>query len=247
MDAPRLSRRRPSEWDAQARATRVSSPARHDIAFALALAASMALLGGCTEASRGTIDAMRLAWKSSTQLKPTAEQVAAKPYYQLRATLAQGDAVLILGNVMGTREYWYGKDGVVLVLQHGRVVQTIGLPQNLDGSRVAGNADPFAQGLQARDDASYERMDDWSPGYRYNVPVHAELKRGNETSIDILGVSRPVVQFTEKVSSRKAGYHASNRYWVDPTDGFVWMSEQEFMPGVTVKLVELRPYRKAIP
>lgn len=202
-----------------------------------------ALLVGCTAVSRGTIDTVRLAWRGAPKLAPTAQAIAAKPYYQLRATMAHGDAVLILGNMDGQREYWYGKDCVVVVLQHGRVVQTAGLPQNLDGSRVTGNADPFEKGLQTQRHSDYERADDWSPGYRYGVPVRAELARGEETLIDILGTTHRVVMIREAISSKVAGFRASNTYWVDPTDGFVWMSEQEFMPGVTIKLVELQPYR----
>ena len=207
-------------------------------------AASSLLLAGCTSVSRSTVDTMRLVWQGTPKLSPTAEQVQAKPYFQMRATTAHGDAILILGNVIGARQYWYGTSGVALVLEDGRVVQTIGLTQNLDGSLVDRANDPFAHGLQTLTaTASYDRIDDWSPGYRYGIPVHATLKPAGEASIDILGTSHQVLLVNEEVSAKAAGYRASNRYWVDPSDGFVWMSEQEVMPGMTIKLVQLRPYR----
>lgn len=211
----------------------------------LALVATTSLmLAGCTSVSRSTVDTMRLVWQGTPKLSPTAEQVHAKPYFQMRAITAHGDAILILGNIVGARQYWYGTSGVALVLEDGRIVQTIGLAENLDGSRVDGANDPFAHGLHTLSAAtSYDRVDDWSPGYRYGIPVHATLKPADTTSIDILGTAHRVQLVTEEVSAKIAGYRVSNRYWVDPADGFVWMSEQEVTPGMTIKLVQLRPYR----
>jgi len=207
-------------------------------------AATGSLLVGCSSLSYSTIDTVRLAWRGSAKLAPTAEQVQAKPYFQLQAITARGNAILILGNVVGSRQYWYGADGVALVLEHGRVVQTMGLPQNLDRSRIDHGDDPFARGLQKLTaPTAYERTDDWSPGYRYGVPVHAELKLSGENRVDILGVSRHVLLVTEAVSTSASRNRANNRYWVDPADGFIWVSEQEVMPGVGIKLVQLRPYR----
>lgn len=208
------------------------------------MAAASVLLAGCTSVSRSTVDTMRLVWQGTPKLSPTADQVHAKPYFQMRAITAHGDAILILGNVVGTRQYWYGTNGVALVLEDGRVVQTIGLAENLDGSRINSANDPFAHGLHALGAAtSYDHVDDWSPGYRYGIPVHATLKPGGETSIDVLGTVHHVRLVTEDVAAKAGGYRVRNRYWVDPADGFVWMSEQEVMPGMTIKLVQLRPYR----
>lgn len=220
-----------------------SSARRYVERLALMAAASL-LLAGCTSVSRSTVDTMRLAWQGTPKLSPTAEQVHAKPYFQMRAITAHGDAILILGNIVGARQYWYGTGGAALVLEDGRIVQTIGLAENLDGSRINSANDPFAHGLHALGaTTSYDRVDDWSPGYRYGVPIHATLKPADETSIDILGTAHRVRLVTEEVAAKAAGYRVRNRYWVDPADGFVWMSEQEVMPGVTIKLVQLRPYR----
>lgn len=214
----------------------------------LVASSALLMLSACTDVSRGTVDAMRLAWHGQPKLTPTAQEVSAKLFYQMRATTATGDAVLILGNVDGRRQLWYGNDGGVVVLQDGRVVQTIGLPQNLDGSRVPDTQDPFHTGLQTlRSPQGYAREDDWSPGYRYGIKVVAELTPSGNADIDILGTQHHVLLVTEKVTAKAAGFRATNRYWIDPTDGFVWMSEQQVMPGLTLKLVQLRPYRGVAP
>ena len=202
------------------------------------------LLAGCTNVSRSSLDSVRLLVRGPAKIAPTAQQVAATPRYQLRAITAKGDAVLILGNIDNRRELWYGKDGAVVVLQHGRIAQTVGLDRNLDGSRVTSAVDPFSIGLhKLKAPLTYQRKDDWSPGYRYGVAVDARLSPAGNADIDILGTHHRVLLVTEVLTATTAAYRATNRYWVDPVDGFVWMSEQQVVPGLTFKLVQLRPYR----
>jgi hypothetical protein len=205
-------------------------------------------IAGCTDVSRATVESMQLAWRGQPMIAPTAAQVAAKPYFQMRATTAKGDAVLVLGNIDGQRELWYGTQGVVVVLQGGRVVQTIGLDQNLDGSRVTAARDPFLLGLHTlKSPLTYQREEDWSPGYRYGIAVRAELVPAGSADIEILGSRHHTLLVTEDALGKNADFHATNRYWVDPADGFVWKSEQHVMPGLTLTLVQFRPHRGTKP
>jgi hypothetical protein len=213
------------------------------------LAWPLLLLGvhGCTDLSRSSIDAMKLAVHESPSVEPSADEVAAKPYYQLEATSPQGSAVLILGNVDGHREAWYGTHQTVVFIEHGRVVQTVGLSQNLDGLHLPAN-DPFVRGLQTlAAPMEYSRDEDWSPGYRYGVHVEARLTPAGSEQITILGTTHQVLRVDEQLSAPAAHYRATNHYWVDPQDGFVWKSEQQVVPGLTLKLLQLRPYREKQP
>lgn len=205
------------------------------------------LLGvhGCTQLSRSTADAVKLSVHGKTSVEPTAAEVAAKPYYQLEVSGPDGTAVLILGNVDGQRQAWYGSHHVVVFTEYGRVVKTSGLSRNLDELQLSGN-DPFVQGLQNLATAvTYQRREDWSPGYRYGVPVKATLSPASHTVIDILGTSHRVLQVDEQLEAPAAHYRATNHYWIDPQDGFVWKSEQSIAPGLTLTLVQLRPYRES--
>lgn len=207
------------------------------------LVGALALLAACSDVSRGTLESVRMAWHGQPKLSITSEQVLAKPFFQMRVTTDKGDAILNLGNVDGSRQLWYGLGGVMIVLEHGRVTQTLGFVDNLDSSRLASAADPFADGLNTlRGPLSYERHDDWSPGYRYGIATHGELVPSGEADIDILGTQHHVLLVTENIQA--AGFRTINRYWVDPQDGFIWMSEQHVLPGLTLKLVQLRPYRE---
>jgi hypothetical protein len=197
--------------------------------------------------SSSSVDAVKLVVDRHRQHGPTAAEVAARPYYQMEATTRDGQAVLILGNLDGDREDWYGSHGVVVFLRRGQVVQTSGLPQNLDGLRQDAD-NPFARGLQhLTAPVDYVRSEDWSPGYRYDVPVHVHLVPAGTTRIAILGQARTVLRVDEQLDAPAAGYRATNHYWVDPHDGFVWKSEQQIAPGLTITLVQLRPYRGKTP
>jgi hypothetical protein len=200
-------------------------------------------LHGCSDLSRSSVNALRLAVKGKPQVQPTAAEVAAKPYFQLQATSAEGSAVLILGNVDGKRQAWYGNHGVVVFIERGRVVQTLGLGQNLDGVRLPAD-DPLAHGLQTLvAPVSYRMTRDWSPGYRYGVPENATLIPAGREQIRILDQTHDVLRVDEQLSVPLLHYHATNHYWVDPRDGFIWKSEQQVAPGLSLQLLQLRPYR----
>jgi hypothetical protein len=198
---------------------------------------------GCTAVSLSSMDAVKLTIRQHRPGEPTAAEIAARPYYQMEASTPDGHAVLILGNLDGSREDWYGNHGVVIFLEHGQVVQTAGLKQNLDRLYPAANS-PFARGLQTLTaPVDYTRTEDWSPGYRYGVEVRARLIPAGTAQITILDQTHTVLRVDEQLSVPATGYHATNHYWVDPHDGFVWKSEQQVVPGLAISLRQLRPYR----
>jgi len=205
------------------------------------------VLHGCSDLSRSSVDAMKLAVHRRPHVEPTAAEVAAKPYFQLQVTSSVGSAVLILGNVDGSREAWYGTNQVAIFIAHGRVVKTIGLSQNLDGVQLPAD-DPFARGLQTLGaPMNYRLSKDWSPGYRYGIPVDATLTPAGQEQISILGTTHQVLRVDEQLSAPALHYRAINHYWVDPQDGFIWKCEQQVAPGLTLQLVQLRPYREKQP
>lgn len=222
-------------------------PARRRRGLWLACPLLLLVLQGCSELSRSSFDAMKLAVRGQPDVQPTAADVAAKPYFQLQATSPAGTAVLILGNVDGRRQAWYGTHGVVVFMEHGRVLQTAGLDQNLDGLQLPAD-DPFTHGLQTLTaPVTYRIGKDWSPGYRYGVQVDATLTPAGHEQISILGSNHDVLRVDEQLSAPALHYRAINHYWVDPRDGFIWKSDQQVAPGLTLQLVQLRPYRENQP
>lgn len=205
------------------------------------LFASLAL-AGCSDLSRSSFDTLRLVLHRHGA-RPTAAEVAAKSYYQLQATGPDGTAVLILGNIDGKREAWYGSHSVVIFIENGRIVQTTGLRQNLDGLRIPAG-DPLASGLQnLAAPMSYAIQEDWSPGYRYGVTMMARLAPAGLEQVEILGVAHSLLRVDEQLDTPSTHEKVTNRYWVDPADGFIWKSRQQVAPGLSLDLLQLRPYR----
>lgn len=201
------------------------------------------VLAGCTTLSLSNLDSLKQAIRHRPTLAPTAAEVAARPYYQLLASTPEGDALLVLGNIDDGREAWYGANGVIVFIEHGRIVKTAGLKQNLDNTMPPAD-DPFTVGLhRLTAPAQYVRVEDWTPGYRFGVQVQSHLVSAGQENIEILGIAHQVTRVEERVEAAAAGFSASNRYWVDPRDGFIWKSEQTVAPGQSITLVQLRPYR----
>ena len=209
-----------------------------------ALAAASWMVTGCTDVSFGSADTIRQAIRGGTDVHPTAASVAAEPYYQLQVNAPGGEAVLLLANVRGDVQGWYGPDGQAVFLRRGVVVRTVGLDANLD--QVTFDAgDPFVTGLQhVQAPVEYRRVLDWSPGYRYGVAAKARLEPKGAENVDILGQAHRLLRYDERVSADGAGFDVVNRYWVDPADGFIWKSRQYAAPGQALELIQLRPYRE---
>lgn len=205
------------------------------------------LSSGCTTVSLGSIDALKQAVDRHVAVHPTAASVAAQPYFQLQVSSHDGQAILILANVQGASQGWYGADGQAVFLRHGLLVKTLGLAENLDGLLLP-QADPFAAGLQhLQHPLTYTRVMDWSPGYRYGVQAQAQLSPRAMEDVEILGTVHRLRRVDERVRSAAAGLDVVNRYWVDPVDGFIWKSRQYAAPDLQLELIQLRPYRESSP
>ncbi len=204
---------------------------------------ALAFLAGCSSVSRGSLETIRLA-ASRDSVAPTADSVAATPYFQLQVNAPDGEAILILARVEHGRLGWYGAGHDSVFTRDGLVVKTVGLAQNLDDSAFP-EANPFRTGLQRLDGPlDYSRRMDWSPGYRYGVVMRAHLEPKGLENVEILGTVRQLRRVDEQLSARDPSVHFTNRYWVDPADGFIWKSRQYIAPGFELELIQLRPYRE---
>lgn len=173
--------------------------------------------------------------------------MAATPYFQLQVNAPGGEAILILARAEHGQLGWYGSGHDIVYTRDGLVVKTVGLPQNLDGSAFPAE-NPFRKGLQhLRTPLEYTRRMDWSPGYRYGVIVNARLEPKGLEDVDILGTVRSLRRVDEALSAPGLGIHMTNRYWIDPADGFIWKSRQYVAPGVPLELIQLQPYQETVP
>ena len=199
------------------------------------------LVAGCSTVSEGSLQAGSLYLHRHSKVAVTPASVAALAYYQLQVNAPGGQAVLILGSVSGSRLGWYAKGHQAVFMEHGLVVKTLGLSDNLDRLALPGD-NPFAVGLQRVSyPMSYTRTMDWSPGYRYGVTVRATLTEASMENVEILGVTHSLRRIDERLLGD--GFDRENRYWVDPVDGFIWKSVQYIDASQRLEIIQLRPYR----
>lgn len=207
----------------------------------LCACASLLLLGACSDLSRSLVQTVRGGVLGGPPVPASPAEVAARPLFQILATTRHGEALLILGNVDGIREAWYGPAQTAVFLERGRIVQTANLEANLVASRIIG-ADPFTKGLQnIADSVDYDSVDDWSPGFRYGVPVHGRLTRAGIETVTILERPRQLLRIDETRQSDVAQWVVHNHYWVDPATGFIWKSDRMIVPGVRIQMIQLKP------
>lgn len=215
--------------------------ARSGRATVWAMLAGLALavvLGGC---SNTTLDIVRDVTGSRADVVPDAETIAASPYARIQVKGAGTSAVMVLGNDDDGRLSWYSDRKHIVFLRDGLLVGSAGLGPDADEIRIEGD-NPFLR-LASLDGqpVTVARRYDWRDGYRYDVPVTGQLQRRGTETVEILGTARTLVRFDETL--RGPGVDARNEYWADPATGFIWKSRQLLAPGVSLEIVQLKPYR----
>lgn len=215
---------------------------RHITLMCLPLAAVLAA-SSCSTLSDASVDTLGLlVHGNKSNASPTPASVAAKPYYQLEVRSKAGTAVLILGNLDHGREAWYDATGGILFLRHGILVKTWRMRPDIVTTRLPADS-PFRTGLQHLQTPVQTTRSLDLPGYRYGVTATSMLTPAGMHDVSILGTVHRLLRIDEHMSAPSVGFEADNRYWVDPTDGFVWKSRQTIPGGLTLTLTELKPYR----
>ncbi|MNC77269.1 hypothetical protein D3C75_1291840 [compost metagenome] len=55
-----------------------------------------------------------------------------------------------------------------------------------------------------------------------------------------------LLRVDERIDAPEIDFHAVNRYWIRPRDGFVIQSEQHLTPQISLKVIQLRSAQGAI-
>lgn len=218
------------------RPRRLAAGRRRLFACAVALAA----LAGCSTTSRASYDALRTIVASHRELAPTPAQVAALPYAQILLNWPDGSALMVLGNDDAGRTSWYSNDRRMVSLRNGLLVGSTGFAQDAMQIRIEGD-NPFDGLAHAAQATTVLRRYDWMPGYRYGAEVTGRLLRRGREPVRILGTDRQLDHFEEVLEG--PGLHAVNEYWADPASGEIWKSRQLLAPGLSVEIIQLKPYR----
>lgn len=203
------------------------------------------MLAGCNPLMNASLNTFKAAVVGPAPLVLTQAQVDAVPFPQIKVGTVSGEGVMALIRQRGDLQFWVASGKQVLLLRDGLVVRTVGLGADLDGTRWQGRS-PFQQGLH-RVPNGYRstRQTDVVDGYRLGVTVHSRMTRKGMETLDILDKPYALLRVDEDIEA--ADFHARNRYWVDPEDGFIVHSEQHLTPSLTLTITQVQPTRKDAP
>lgn len=196
-------------------------------------------LSGCGVVGRTSIKTVQLAMQGKPDIEPTAADVSANPYPQIKVTGPRGGAVLVLGNIDGDRQAWYSNDRSIVFLEDGLLVGTHGGTPELQDMRIEGE-NPFHALHRVQAPVTVQRQYDVMPGYRFGMPVSGTLERLGTENVEILGNTHALLHVRERLKGQD--WNRENHYWVDPANGFIWKSLQAIAPDASLEIIQLKPY-----
>ncbi|MGE8187979.1 YjbF family lipoprotein [Pseudomonas sp. NPDC086278] len=204
------------------------------------------LLCGCNPLMNASFINLKAAVGGPDELQVTPAQVARVEFPQLTLTTPSGSGVLAMVRERGDLQFWVASGKQVLLLRDGLAVRSIGLgfDGDLDGTRLA-PASPFKQGLQTLPDGyTSQRWIDLYQGSEVGVTVNSRFSRKSMETLEILDKEYTVLRVDEQIDAPAIGLRSTNRYWVDPVDGFILQSEQQLTTRLRVKIVQLTSERR---
>lgn len=205
----------------------------------LGFLAASAAIGGCANNIMGKTlaRALETSFGSSSAFEP--DYPDRLPYASLAVTLKNNQrALLILAKAESGELHWVSADRGVLVTRNGRLVRTVGLPENLIRTDFVGKDFFEEKGLPDENPASSRRLIDVAPGNRYGILVDATLVRGEKDRTKINNRLYDTVRFDEHCSVPGLSWRFVNSYWIDDRRN-VWRSIQHISPGVAPLEIEV--------
>ncbi|SDS44971.1 Group 4 capsule polysaccharide lipoprotein gfcB, YjbF [Pseudomonas cedrina] len=200
------------------------------------------LLAGCNPLMKASLDTFKAAVAGPAPLALSQAQLDAVPFPQIKVATMSSEGTMALIRQRGDLQFWVASGKQVVLLRNGLVVRTVGLGADLDGTRWQGQS-PFQQGLhQVPDGYRSTRQLDVVEGYRMGVTLTSRLTRKGIETLQILDKPYALLRVDEDIEAPQ--FHARNRYWVDPSDGFIVQSEQHLTPSLTLTITQLQPSRK---
>ncbi len=203
------------------------------------------LLCGCNALTKASWETLKASAGGPASIELTPAQVDAVPYPQILVTTPTSEGVMAMVRRRGDLEFWLASGNQVLMMRDGLVVRSVGLGVSLDGTRLEGES-PFKRGLQHLPDGyTSTRWIDIYEGYHVGIAVNSRFSKHAVEHIRILDKDYALLRIDEQVTAPSLDFRATNRYWVDPHDGFILQSEQHLTPQISLRIVQLRPDRGA--
>ena len=167
----------------------------------------------------------------------TKDLIDAIPYASSSLKIGNGPkGLIILESKVDNKYIWVSADGVYLVIENGRIIQTAGLVNNLTNLEDSFNKENFLDSFSEEKLYKYYQSYDDPP--LNNMELEVTIRKENKELIDILGKEMELQIYSETKVNKYIGWSVKNLYWVDK-DLFIWKSEQYISPKLPKILIEV--------
>lgn len=186
------------------------------------------------------LGAVRFAVVGSPGVPISRDLVDETPYATIAAKIGNGPrSLLVLWRTEGATLHWLSADGAAIVTRGGRVVRTAGLPTTIRDTIISG-ADPVVTGLQLDPEGTLFTREVDFPSIGI-VVMSSDFRVVGPKSINIAEIDFETILVEEEVVAGHLNWKFTNRYWVDPADGFVWRSQQTIsrdFPPIVIEVLK---------
>ena len=157
------------------------------------------------------------------------------PYASSLVRIGNGpQGLAILESKKDATESWVSSDQVYLIIRHGKIIRSSGLPNNLTHTLMPSIEEDF---LKKQNTPSFYYLSYDKPLLR-NLKVEVKVKIIGQRELIILGEKKKVTLYEEELENREIRWKRINKYWIDDDD-FVWKSEQYISPKLPKIVIEV--------
>ncbi len=203
------------------------------------------LLAACSQSQKGIGDTFAVAIFGTPDVELTPDQVRAIPYASMYAKVNDGAQIfVVLAYAENGNLKWVTRDQAMLVTRNGRLIKTLGLPDNLlEVTNLS--SDPLLHANRITDGAVWTRTQSWTEQQQLRSATFTSRFHivGTET-VTVLNAPHAWRVIEEQVSVAELNTEYRNRFWIDPLSGAVLKTEQYLGPDVfPIETTTLNAYK----
>ncbi len=185
------------------------------------------LLQACTQTQKGLGETVKLALLGPDDVQVSDEQIESLPYASMYLRVNNGQQIfVVLGFDENGQQKWITRDRSMVVTQHGRVVKTLGLSDNLLEVNNL-QQDPLITPLSLTEGASWTRTLSWTEAGKFRSATATSSFTHLKDQVLTLGGNNVACRvWQEEVELPAEGKSWVNTFWIDTTTGQVRQSQQ---------------------
>jgi hypothetical protein len=194
------------------------------------------VISACSGTYRGYVDMLKLAFTEQQDVVfRFSELIVAKHDYLYVRMGDRSQVALGLAEIEQGQFKWVSGDRALLITEHGRVVRTSGLKNDLIFLTNT-VSDPLKRPFDISAQSQWLRLADWQQGeYGYQIRSHYEVKPVEtmlffDVAINVIPVVEHL-QYQNEANFARSDHSWQNTFWLDAKTGEVLKSNQLLAPG----------------